>query len=75
VNIKPATDSNGNSVVKVTFPGEAYRGFSVQTNGNMPKTHRSIAWEGDFNPHIASNELFAHVKQFGTDREKEVLGW
>lgn len=72
--IRPSKDSNGNTTVHVSF-AEATRGFSVQTNGNMPRTHRNITWDCEFNKHTAENELNEYIKQFGTNRQKELLGW
>lgn len=66
-------DINGNTIVKASFKGA--RGFSVQTNGNMPRTHRAITWESDFNENQAINELNAYIKIHGTKRQKELLGW
>lgn len=71
--IRPSKDSNGNTIVQVSGLGE--RGFSVQTNGNMPKTHRSITWDCCFNRSIAENELHGYIKEHGTDRQKDLLGW
>jgi hypothetical protein len=56
------------------IPGSGARGFSIQTLGNMPKTHREL-FIGDDGGHIADNELNGYIKQFGTDRQKDMLGW
>ena len=72
--IKPSKDVNGNTTVKVTFEDNT-RGFSVQTNGNMPLTHRAITWEGGFNTSQAISELHGFIKVHGSARQKDLLGW
>lgn len=60
-----AIDRNGNSIVRITIPGA--RSFSVQTNGNLPETHRDgicPATEG---------EVRAYVRQFGTARQRGLI--
>lgn len=66
-------DINGNKVAKF-IPGKGVRGFSVQTNGNMPNTHRNYS-KGDIAGQDAKNELHAYIKQHGTKAQKEALGW
>ena len=75
MNIKPSKDANGNTTVRVSFGKGAERGFSIQTNGNMPRTHRSITWDCQFDRHVAENELHGYIKQHGTARQKDLLGW
>jgi hypothetical protein len=60
-------DINGNKICKITVPNE--RGFSIQTNGNLPETDRN----GICN--ATPNEVFLYVKNFGTKRQKEILGF
>ena len=74
MQIKPSKDINGNTIVKVSFD-KGVKGFSVQTNGNMPRTHRAITWEACFNESQAINELHGFIKVHGTERQKELLGW
>ena len=69
--LKISRDINGNKTLKFT-PGPGARGFSVQTNGNLPRTH-SLAITGDFNEQIADGELYSFISKFGTDRQKELL--
>lgn len=59
-------DQNGNKrcVVKVSHG----RGFSIQTNGNMPETHRSGIGEWTW------PEVVAYVRDHGTKAQKELLG-
>lgn len=59
-------DRNGNRVLLVRRgPG---RGFSIQTNGNLPRTHRDGVgpW--------TEGEVRAWVAAYGTDREKALMG-
>ena len=74
MNVKQGKDVNGNTIVKVSF-GKGIRGFSIQTNGNMPRTHRAITWEGVINEYEAINETHGFIKIHGTERQKELLGW
>lgn len=63
MNAKIARDKNGNNIVRLTFSNA--QGFSIQTNGNLPVTHRTG------NPDLA--EIRAYVLQFGTLRQKAVI--
>ena len=71
MNLKLSKDVNGNKTLKVMPHGE--RGFSIQTNGNLPETHRMS--KHDFDHSLAINELNGWIKLYGTDREKDLLGW
>ncbi len=73
MQLKLAHDSNGNKILKVSFAMTEKRGFSIQTLGNMPETHRNGF--ADFNRHTAENELNAFVKVYGTTHQKTCLGW
>lgn len=67
--MKIAWDSNGNRVLKVESSDLAgARGFSVQTLGNLPATHRD-----GIGPHT-NKELRAYLSQFGSPRQKELFG-
>lgn len=72
MNIKLGRDVNGNKILKVSFVG--VRGFSVQTLGNLPETHRMPSNE-ELRQFTAVNELHAFIKIYGTKRQKELLGW
>lgn len=37
---KISRDINGNKIVKISFPDTGQKGFSIQTLGNLPLTHR-----------------------------------
>ena len=59
-------DRSGNRIVRVTVPGN--RPFTVQTLGNLPETHRTGIC------HATVGEVNAYVREFGTIRERELLG-
>ena len=69
VHFKFAMDANGNKVVKVSATG--YRGFSVQTNGNLPQTHAMT--KDNMNTLIIHDELRAFCGIYGTKHQQEVL--
>ena len=69
VHFKLGMDVNGNKVVKVTATG--YRGFSIQTNGNLPQTH--AMHKDNLNSHIVHDELRAFCGIYGTKRQQEIL--
>ena len=73
MNFKLGRDVNGNKLLKVSF-GKGFRGFSVQTLGNLPRVHKATYLE-EISRATAENELHAFVKEFGTDRQKDLLGW
>lgn len=56
-------DVNGNSIVRLTFNNA--RGFSIQTNGNLPETHRTRK------PDFA--EIRAYVGKYGTHYQKSLI--
>lgn len=61
--MKIGKDLNGNKTVKITVPWA--KGFSIQTNGNLPITHRTNT------PHY--NEIAQHVAMYGTNHQKNVM--
>lgn len=70
-------DSNGNRVVKVSFPNE--RPFSIQTNGNLPKTH-SLLKAYDKNTNFSAKEIESmedeivdYVENYGSENQKKSL--
>ena len=58
-------DSNGNRILKVQI-GHA-RGFSIQTNGNLPITHSKGITQ------FTILELTNHIHAFGTPRQRELI--
>ena len=73
MNFKLGRDVNGNKLLKVSF-GKGFRGFSVQTLGNLPRVHKATSLN-EVSHATIENELHAFVKEFGTDRQKDLLGW
>jgi len=65
VSYKTGMDVNGYKVLKITSEG---RGFSLQTNGVLPTTHSDGVgpWTDD--------EVVKYVRQYGTFRQKRILG-
>jgi hypothetical protein len=57
-----AIDKNGNKVVKFS-PRVGGRGFSVQTNGNLPYTQLNGIGEK------TRGELLEHICRYGTKRK------
>jgi hypothetical protein len=60
---KISKDKNGNKIVTVSAAG--VRGFSIQTNGNLPNTHRNNS------PDVG--EICEWVRTYGTLRQKHVM--
>ena len=65
-SLETKMDRNGNRVLKVT--PNVGRAFTVQTNGNLPKTH------ANFNRITAFKELKKYIKKHGTTRQKQIMG-
>ncbi|MCK9369215.1 hypothetical protein M0R04_04690 [Candidatus Dojkabacteria bacterium] len=65
MNMQMSIDINGNKIVKITFPGKGIKGFSIQTNGNLPLTHDTNV------PNF--NEILNYTLKFGTKREKQII--
>jgi hypothetical protein len=59
-------DINGNRTLKI-HPGNG-RGFSIQTNGNLPATHRDGITER------TGAEVSAYVSEHGSDAQRSALG-
>lgn len=73
-------DSNGNKVVKLKFVNS--RGFSIQTNGNLPNTGRILRGkktlhqmkdvsEADFK--IIAKEVCNYLKKYGNETQQRKL--
>ncbi len=72
MSLKLSMDNNGNKILKVAFIGQKM-GFSVQTNQNLPITHRMTKdW---FDGKAAASELRLHIIRFGTLRQRDVTGY
>lgn len=61
-----ARDINGNRILRIT-PSQG-RGFSIQTNGNLPETHRDGITER------TEAEARAYVAEHGTPHQKHAFG-
>lgn len=66
-----AVDTNGNKTLRVLLADRI--GFSVQTNQNLPITHRMTADWFDYD--AAIEELRHHIQRFGTLRQRDITGW
>lgn len=73
-------DVNGNKVVKITFPNQ--RAFSIQTNGNLPRTGtilRGLKTPTDMlkvsksDLAVIEKECVAYIKAYGTPLQKKKL--
>ena len=65
VSYKTGRDKNGN---KTLCCSSVEGGFTIQTNGNLPRTHRcGVTVETDA-------EVRAYVRRHGTDRRRRILG-
>ena len=70
--MKISRDVNGNKIVKVSgsdLGDERLRGFSVQTLGNLPYTHKNDL----FCVKTTQAEIFNFIEQYGTQRQKALL--
>lgn len=70
-------DTNGNKVIKLSFPQG--RGFSIQTLGNMPKTHSmataktKVSDLSGLQMKTIGSEAVKYIKKFGSDMQKKKL--
>ena len=65
VNYKTGRDKNGNKTLRCS---SVEGGFSIQTNGNLPRTHRDgVTVETDA-------EVCEYVARHGGDRRRRILG-
>lgn len=71
ISLSIGRDVNGNKVLKATRSG--WRGFSVQTLGNLEYTH-SVRSDEDLDYGRALAELKEYVIYFGTPYQLGVLG-
>lgn len=63
-------DTNGNKTLNITRD-ECGLGFSIQTLGNLPETHRMTT--DDFSEAVALKELAAFVNQHGTAAQLDAV--
>lgn len=73
-------DTNGNRVIKLSFPNS--RAFGIQTNGNLPKTHKLISGKNTVTQlsklkyadlKFISREAASYLKKFGTPVQKKKI--
>ena len=65
VSYKTGRDKNGNKTLRCS---SVEGGFTVQTNGNLPRAHRcGVTVETD-------PEVCAYIRRHGTDRQRRILG-
>lgn len=64
-------DRNGNKTLLYKPAGE--RGFSVQTNGNLPLAHWVSGDKAEDAQQALLSELKIHVFKFGTPRQKNLM--
>lgn len=67
--MKLSRDINGNKTLKIESTDlNSGKGFSIQTLGNLPKTHRDGvgSW--------TSGEVISHVRQYGTQSQQDKMG-
>lgn len=65
VSYKTGRDKNGNKIVHCS---SREGGFTIQTNGNLPQTHRDGVTAG------TDAEVCAYVAKHGNARRKRILG-
>ena len=63
MNVKLSRDINGNKIARLTFSNA--RGFSIQTNGNLPETYRTGV------PDVA--EIRAYILRYGTHYQQQTI--
>ena len=71
ISLSLGRDTNGNKTLKVAIADKA--GFAIQTNSNLPKTHRMTS--DDLNYRVAIGELKKWVRLFGTVHQRNVTGF
>jgi len=69
VKLRVGFDFNGNKILSIKAAGGG--GFSIQTNGNLPATHRMDTQTLDYD--IALRELTDYVNNYGTKRQKTIM--
>ena len=71
MNITFSRDTNGNKIVRIK--PQFSSGFSIQTLGNLPKTH-NMTMDWNFNREVVISEVTEYLKKFGSYRQKEIMG-
>ena len=65
INYTIARDVNGNKVCKVK--PAIHRGFSIQTNGNLPETDRRGVCDA------TAREVLDYVTHYGTEKQRQAM--
>ena len=71
-------DKNGNRTIRLGFPDG--KGFSIQTNGNLPETHsifsrvKRVDMLTGEELDVIEKEVIRYVEAFGTKRQKDLVG-
>lgn len=76
-------DTNGNKCIKIESADfNSGRGFSIQTNGNLPFIHKNFSIETKMkqvekiNFVVAECEIMDYIKEYGTHKQQmKVLGF
>lgn len=68
-------DSNGNSIIKISFPNG--KAFSIQTNGNLEFSHEKRAYKikdlSESDIYKIEKEVIEYIKEHGSKEQKEKL--
>ena len=72
--MKVGHDINGNRVLHITRDDVKGRGFSIQTLGNLPETHRLFGQVQPEDLAMVDREVRAYLSEHGTPRQKELFG-
>lgn len=74
-NFSKTRDTNGNTRLYVKC-NKTCQGFSIQTNGNLPSTHKILTQNHRLNATYVDTfiaEVNDYVSQHGTTRQKEIM--
>ena len=69
-------DINANGLKTLNVKRSGARSFSIQTNGNLPITHKMVNSDLDsFGWRVcAKRELMEHIALYGTPHQKHIVG-
>ena len=73
IKFKLARDINGNKIVKITREG--FTGFSIQTLGNLPSTHRRGMKDklDAYDNFVMLTEVSCYVASHGTTKQQALI--
>ena len=76
IKIRIGRDINGNKLAKVS--GGSERGFSIQTNGNLPYCHNlnfgDVLKSGERSTKHGLSEVVSYVFEHGTEPQRALFG-